>query len=165
MDGIKNKQIEGYEDYIIYEDGKVWSKKTNRFLKISSDGKYNQVNLSKNGKPKMFKLHRLLGLHFIPNPDNMSEVDHIDRDKLNNNLSNLRWATRQQQQLNQNIRTNNKSGVKGVQFDKYSYRATWNVDKKQKRKIFSIKKYGDVAFNLAVECRKEMEEKHYKNIL
>lgn len=51
-------------------------------------------------------LHRLLGLQFIPNPENKPVIDHIDRNKLNNDLSNLRWATIQENRLNcDNIRT------------------------------------------------------------
>ena len=48
---------------------------------------YIQVYL--NGKT--YKYHRILAKHFIPNPDNLPEVDHIDRNKVNNSLENLRW--------------------------------------------------------------------------
>jgi hypothetical protein len=40
-------------------------------------------------------IHRLLGLQYLENPDNLREIDHIDRNKLNNNLENLRWVSRQ----------------------------------------------------------------------
>ena len=46
-----------------------------------------------------YKYHRILAKHFIPNPDDLPEVDHIDRDKINNSLDNLRWVNRSQKQL------------------------------------------------------------------
>ena len=58
-----------------------------------------------NGKTHLY--HRILAKHFIPNPDDLPEVDHIDRDKANNALENLRWVTRSQ---NNNNRTMKKYG-------------------------------------------------------
>lgn len=54
---------------------------------------YLQVGLRKNGKRKWHSLHRLVAKHFIPNPENKSQVNHIDCNKQNNNVSNLEWAT------------------------------------------------------------------------
>ena len=45
-----------------------------------------------NGRP--YQYHRILAKHFIPNPDNLQEIDHVDRDKTNNAIENLRWISR-----------------------------------------------------------------------
>jgi hypothetical protein len=87
------KEIEGYPQYKITEDGEVWSyqKNTPRPLKpgVSKLG-YKLVCLGRNN-PKT--LHRLLAKTFIPNPENKPCVNHIDGNKLNNNLSNLEWVS------------------------------------------------------------------------
>lgn len=54
---------------------------------------YLYVTLSKEGKRKTFRVHRLVAMAFIPNPDNLSDVDHIDENKSNNSVSNLRWQS------------------------------------------------------------------------
>lgn len=55
---------------------------------------YYQVNLWINGKYKHYQVHRLVAEAFIPNPENKPQVNHIDGNKLNNDISNLEWVTR-----------------------------------------------------------------------
>lgn len=59
---------------------------------IQRDG-YQRVTLSKKGQKKRVSIHRLVAIAFIPNPENKEQVNHLDTNKLNNNLSNLQWAT------------------------------------------------------------------------
>lgn len=54
---------------------------------------YKFVVLSKNGKTKGFRVHRLVAEAFIPNPDNLPQVNHKDENKLNNNINNLEWCS------------------------------------------------------------------------
>lgn len=54
---------------------------------------YLYVKLCKNGKYRSFKIHRLVGIAFKPNPFNLPEINHLDGDKLNNHGDNLEWST------------------------------------------------------------------------
>lgn len=54
---------------------------------------YFQVNLRKNGEYKTCSLHRLVAQTFIPNPNNLPQVNHIDQDKTNNRVENLEWKS------------------------------------------------------------------------
>jgi hypothetical protein len=126
------KDINGYEGlYQISNLGRVKSldkQKWNRFTFLNVDefflnnvktkNGYLTTALSKEGKRKSFKIHRLLAEHFIPNPENKPTVDHIDRNKSNNSLDNLRWATYLEQVKNRNTtnfgmnqRTENKLSI------------------------------------------------------
>lgn len=67
--------------------------KQERILKPFIRGNYLSVDLRKNGKRKTFQVHRLVAIMFIPNPENKSEVNHIDGNKLNNSVTNLEWNT------------------------------------------------------------------------
>ena len=57
---------------------------------------YYSVSLWKEGKGKHYTIHRLLAELFIPNPDDKPQVNHIDGNKLNNNLLNLEWVTQEE---------------------------------------------------------------------
>ena len=70
---------------------------------------YLQVRLSKDRKGKWCKVHRLVAQTFIPNTENKPTVDHIDRNKLNNFVGNLRWADIELQNNNRDLSTISKT--------------------------------------------------------
>ena len=109
-------EIQGYSNYLIYPDGKVFSKiGKGRFLKVSDNGwGYHQVILSNHSDKKCYKIHRLVAEHYIPNPDNLLQVDHIDRVRTNNDISNLRWVTHSENQQNTGTSKNNTTGHKYI---------------------------------------------------
>ena len=92
-------EIEGYEEFTGYgitSCGKVWSFKTNKFLKPwrDKDG-YLRVRLSNGIKTnKTVGIHKLVALAYVPNPDNLETIDHIDNNKDHNYINNLRWLSR-----------------------------------------------------------------------
>jgi len=100
-------EIQGYENYTISEDGKVYNKKFKRYLKGYKDVEgYLRIFLRNDDKKQTYRIHRLVALHYIDNPEDKPTVDHKDRDKLNNNVSNLRWATIGEQQRNKKAFSN-----------------------------------------------------------
>ena len=68
-------------------------KPNNTSIKDSSNGYLKGVVLSKDGSKKGFLVHRLVAEAFIPNPDNLPEVNHKDRDRSNNKVANLEWIS------------------------------------------------------------------------
>jgi uncharacterized HNH endonuclease L245 len=57
---------------------------------------YKQCNLYKDGKKKYVRVHRLVAELFVPNPNNLPQVNHIDGNKLNNHYTNLEWVNNSQ---------------------------------------------------------------------
>ena len=89
------RDIKGYEGlYGITSCGKVWSYRNERFLKPIDNGRgYLFVVLFKDGVHKQYYIHRLVAEAYIPNIDNLPQVDHIDNDKNHNYINNLQWLT------------------------------------------------------------------------
>ena len=86
--------IIGFEGlYKINKNGDIYSVKRNKILKQQIHKGYYFIKLNKNSKQTTYQMHRLIALYFIPN-DNINKncVDHINGDKTNNNISNLRWV-------------------------------------------------------------------------
>jgi len=83
-----------FPNYEVFEDGSVFSHKNQVYLKPQNNGNgYLKVHLYKNGKMHQHYVHKLVAITFIPNPNNFKYVDHIDRDKTNNSITNLRWCS------------------------------------------------------------------------
>jgi len=89
------KPIQDFEDYIIHEDGSVYSNVTNKFLKPITSCGYRKVMLYKGKKGHQKYIHRLLAIHFIPNPNNLPCINHINGIRHDNSLSNIEWCTHQ----------------------------------------------------------------------
>ena len=99
------KDIEGYEGlYQVSNKGRIKSlnridsrgrKVNEKILSSKPNNKgYLRVHLYKNGKRKPFSVHRLVAIAFIPNPNNLLEVNHKDENKENNTVDNLEWCDR-----------------------------------------------------------------------
>ena len=66
-------------------------------MKCSNNGKgYIFVRLNNNSEKKNFYIHRLIALHYIANPENKTDVDHINNNRFDNTLTNLQWLTHQE---------------------------------------------------------------------
>lgn len=84
-----NKVYKDLGNYIVYQDGRVFSKRRGIFVTPYPDKRGYLVLRA----PKMCKLHRLIATCFIPNPLGLPEINHKDGNKTNNTLSNLEWCT------------------------------------------------------------------------
>jgi hypothetical protein len=107
----------GLPDYELWIDDEtqqpeIWSNKTRKWIALTLNNHgYKHPGFCINEKAKRVPLHRIVGLMCIPNPENFKEIDHINGDKLDNRIENLRWCSR-----STNLR--NRPSTKGCNWDK-----------------------------------------------
>ncbi len=112
------KLIKEHENYSISTFGNVKNNTTGKILKPYKCYGYLVVGLMNNQIRKQFNVHRLVATAFIDSIEHKPNVDHINNDKLNNNLSNLRWVSQRENCQNTRLSTCNTSGIKGVSLNK-----------------------------------------------
>lgn len=117
------KNIKNFSNYEISTFGNLRNKITNKHLNPTNRSGYLGVTIQNDDKNrKSMKIHRLVALTFLPNPENKYTVNHIDHNKSNNNIDNLEWATTTEQ--NRHKRKTKKEVQRLI-----SSRKVWRIDK------------------------------------
>ena len=150
--------ITEYPTYEVSTDGQVRNKKTGRVLKANPNGfGYLHVGLRKDNKGHTKMIHRLVGEAFIPNPDGKLVIDHINRDKTDNHLENLRWATSSENNQNKGRQSNNTSGYKHISSD--NTRDKWCIQI-HTHKIYRYFNKSAWTLEQVVDIRNNLYEEH-----
>ena len=136
------KKIKGFNNYKVSNFGRLISIKTNKILKPTDNGRgYLRFSLlgDDNNNHTVY-LHRIIAEAFIPNPDNKPCIDHINTNKQDNRIENIRWVTYKEN-------TNNELTIERVR----------NSGKKNKKKICSIDEDGNkVVYSSAREAQRKL---------
>jgi hypothetical protein len=131
--------VPGFDGYEVDTEGAVFNK-FGKQLKPQSVKGYLRVRLTREKyNAPCIPVHRLVAKAFIPNPENKPTVDHIDRNKTNNSISNLRWATYPEQGHNKSFRKKEKdvsTEEVGIRFHCRTWEATITVNNKRYYKGF-----------------------------
>jgi hypothetical protein len=128
----KSEEIKGYEHYSIFSCGTIYSSHINRFLKptVNASG-YLVINLSRDGIRKTHYVHQLVAEYFLNHTQRSSiiHIDHIDDNKTNNDVSNLRII-----KARTNISKGKEgiSGHKNITIENNRYRLCLTIDNKKK---------------------------------
>lgn len=127
---LDRKPVPGYEDryYLDPERMLVVNTKTGRPLKPQRDGAgYADVRLWRNNKGTHKRLHRLFAEAYIPNPDNLPEINHKDENPMNYNLDNLEWCDHR---YNENYGTINERRGRNISAAQQGKPKPWVADSK-----------------------------------
>jgi HNH endonuclease/NUMOD4 motif len=116
------RPINNYPEYLISNLGRV--KRGNKIKSYYTNNKgYCVVDLYKNNIRKKYSIHQLVCIHYLPNWNNCKEIDHINRNKCDNRVYNLRWCSRSDNLKNKEKKSGCSSIYKGVDFTKFGWRA------------------------------------------
>jgi hypothetical protein len=121
------KDIPGYEEkYQATSSGEVFSLLTNKFLKFGDDT-YGYDTCTLQGRT--FKVHKLMGMTFLENPNSYTQIDHVNRNRKDNRVENLRYVSNSENQNNKNSYAKKSPEMRHIQVKKTTFKV--------------IKKYGD----------------------
>ena len=163
------RAVPGYEGlYEVSNIGNVRNVRRNTLLRLQkTNNGYIQVWLYKNGISTGLKVHRLVALTFIPNPDNLPMINHKDEDKTNNRVENLEWCdakynntygTRQDKVRDTAIKNGSWSGLSKEEYDK------WYYEKNKEKKIEYYEKNKEKIREYHIEYNKKYYEKNKEKI-
>lgn len=119
------KKIEGHDRYSISNMGRVRNDKTGRILKTNTinNAGYKLIYIQK----RCYTIHRLVALHFIPNPKGLSDVNHINEDKSDNRVENLEWLSHRDNLRHGNCRERTTEALKRY-YQSEEYEVQKNID-------------------------------------
>jgi hypothetical protein len=113
------KPIKNFETYGISNLGNVKDYRNGKILNQypnENAGGYLQVQIKNQEGVFSKRVHRIVAENFIDNPNNLEEVDHKDRNRLNNRLDNLRWVSRSDNQLNKLYKPHNNNPYRSIHY-------------------------------------------------
>ena len=130
LTGVINEEwrsISGFINYQISNIGRIRNVRTGRILKPRQDKDgYLLIDLCENNIRKTSKVHRLVAAELIDNPDNKSYIDHVDHNKQNNCINNIRWVSSSENSMNRSkTKKTCSSYFKGVYW--YKDRQEWKA--------------------------------------
>ena len=118
------KKIPSFPTYSVDSSGIIKNDNTGKSINPYSS-RYSRCDLMLNGERKTVAVHRMVWEAWEGLIPSGYQIDHIDRDKLNNHISNLRLVTPSQNQANVGKRSGNKSGFKGVYRNRRTKKESW----------------------------------------
>ena len=106
---MEYKKVENFTKYFVCDDGFVYkacggTRGLKKLKGMPNSGGYRSIVMVENGYKERWLVHRLVATYFVPNPDNLPYVDHIDGNKLNGFASNLRWVSAKENANNPNTK-------------------------------------------------------------
>lgn len=129
------------DNYEVSNLGKVRNKKTKRIRRPSGNNSYQKIGLCRDGISKSYSIHQMVGITFLENKDSKPQINHLDKQKNNNDVSNLQWCTAAENnahkcltlkvETNQNLkvwRVDINSGERLELYDSIKDAAEWCVE-------------------------------------